>query len=79
MEKIKLTVVSLTLNDENGGKRDILIKFKRQDDVFSQTSVAENAGKNPIWNEEFQLEDSDEIVFYVYDKDPLSEDLVGES
>ena len=29
MEKIKLTVVSLTLNEEGGGKRDILIKFKR--------------------------------------------------
>ena len=53
MEKIKLTVVSLTLNDENGGKRDILIKFKRQDNTMSQTSVSENAGKNPIWNEEF--------------------------
>ena len=59
MENIKLTVVSLTLNEEGGGKRDILIKFKRQNDIQSQTSLAENAGKNPIWNEEFQLNDSD--------------------
>lgn len=33
MEKIKLTVISLTLNEEGGGKRDILIKFKRQNDI----------------------------------------------
>jgi|APSaa5957512535_1039671.scaffolds.fasta_scaffold525150_1 hypothetical protein len=52
MVKIKLTIISLTLNEEGGGKRDILIKFKRNDD-YTQTSVKENAGKNPLWNEEF--------------------------
>lgn len=31
MENIKLTIISLTLNEEGGGKRDILIKFKRDD------------------------------------------------
>lgn len=79
MEKIKLTIVSLTLNEVGGGKRDILIKFKRQNEIYSQTSLCENAGKNPIWNEEFQLNESDELVFYIYEKDPLSEDLIAES
>jgi hypothetical protein len=60
---------------------DPYVKFRINDQEFT-TETADEAGKTPIWNQnfEFHVNDmKDEIVFKVFDKDiwPLPDDAVG--
>ena len=79
MEKIRLTIVSVTFNEDQADKRDILVKFKRQDDIYEQTTVRENAGNNPKWNESFQINETDELMFYIYQQDANCDNLLAQS
>ena len=42
-----------------------------------QTTVKTSIGQDTTWNEEFQVDRTEELCFVVYEKDPLSDDLIG--
>lgn len=84
LRKGKLTLViqraELTRDTETFGKMDpyVLITF---DSKIRKTSVKQEGGKIPIWNEKFEIEVNNHyqnITFKVFDEDPTTDDLVGE-
>ena len=71
----------LTRDTERFGKMDPYVKFSYGELEF-RTTEKTDAGKNPIWNETFQIdviELEDEMSFSVMDANAMSDDVVGEA
>ena len=84
LRKGKLTLIiqraELTRDTETFGKMDpyVLITF---DSKIRKTSVKQEGGKIPIWNEKFEIQVNNHyqnITFKVFDEDTTNDDLVGE-
>lgn len=70
---------NLTRDTETFGKMDPYVNILF-DSKHRKTSVKENGGKKPIWNENFVIDVKNynqNIIFQVYDEDTTSDDLVG--
>ena len=68
---------SFTRNTELILNMDPYIKFMDGTHQF-KTRVHRGGGMNPIWNEEFYIERGTPFfVFWVYDEDVFSDDLIG--
>ena len=82
--KGKLTLIiqraELTRDTEMFGKMDPYVRITF-DSKFRKTSVKQEGGKIPIWNEKFVIDVNNyyqNITFKVYDEDPTNDDLVGQ-
>ena len=83
MANLSLTVVEaeLTRDTETFGKMDPFVKFSYGELEF-RTTEKTDAGKNPIWNETFQIDVKglgDNLNLTVMDADRMSDDVVGEA
>ena len=84
---LKLKVVDLmTFKDaDTFGKQDPLVKFK-YDDEYISTKVANNAGKQATFNEDFKLKNvfqeirqEEVLIIEAHDQDNMSTDLLGQT
>ncbi len=77
---IKVIGAALIRDTEALGKMDPYFQITYNGEVY-KTKVISEGGKNPQWNESFDIEIKslqDEIKFTVYDEDSMTNDLVGE-
>lgn len=71
----------LTRDTEAIGKMDPFVRITYGQQQF-KTIVKDEAGKNPVWNETFQIDVryiGDELKIEVIDEDVLTDDKVGEA
>ena len=74
-------LIDLDANTLFAGKMDPFCKLRYNEGAVKKlTTVKEDVGKNPIWNEEymFEIESDKDISFKVFDKDLIKETLGGE-
>ena len=61
------------------GKMDPFVELRLEEDIY-KTSIKDEAGKTPVWNEEFFFNlkrPSSKLVIVVKDKDVTTDDLIG--
>lgn len=82
---LKIINVSTFKDHDTFGKQDPYVKFK-YDNEFQQTRVAEDAGTEATFNENFELRrimdpinGGDVLTLEAYDKDVLTSDLMGQA
>ena len=79
--KVKICSANLTRDTEMFGNMDPFCEFKINGDLVKKTAVKDEAGKTPVWDEEFDYQVKDlsaTCYFQVLEEDNFSNDVVGD-
>ena len=78
---IKIAEAALTRDTEWVGKMDPYIILKISGNQVHKTATKDDAGKEPVWNEEVQTIEvknlGNSVEFIVFDEDNFSSDEIG--
>ena len=79
--KVKICSANLTRDTEMIGQMDPFLEFSINGSLIHKTAVKDEAGKTPVWNEEFdyKVKDLSASVYYkVLEEDTFSNDVIGD-